>query len=337
MISAFQMGAGRVIAVDGHADRLARARGFGAETVNFNEEDPVEAIMSLTGGIGPDRAIDAVGVDAESASEGPAAPGEQGREQFEQERGQLIPESGRSDEQWKPGDAPSQALRWAVQSLAKAGTLTIIGVYSQGDPFFPIGDAMQKNLSINMGNCNHRRYVPRLVELVEFGLDRSHLRHLARGADGRRDRKPTRPSTCADRARSRSRSTLEPAGPASARAPGLSPASTGDPAMNPTRLSRELRTGRSPDLSRRRWIVGLSLFGAAMGGVVSAYQMGMVRRLPDPPVGPFDASKVDASDYAYKRMDVPDGLLMLTTYAATATLAGAGGERRAEEQPYLRS
>lgn len=105
--------------------------------------------------------------------------------------------------------------------------------------------------------------------------------------------------------------------------------------MDPTRLSRELRTGRSPDLSRRRWIVGLSLFGAAMGGVVSAYQMGMVRRLPDPPVGPFDASKVDASDYAYKRMDVPDGLLMLTTYAVTATLAGAGGERRAEEQPHL--
>ena len=169
IISAFQMGAGRVIAVDGHADRLDRARSFGAETVNFNEEDPVEAIMGLTGGIGPDRAIDAVGVDAESASEGPAVPSEQQRQTFATENQQVVPESGQRGEQWKPGGAPSQAVRWAVQSLAKAGTLSIIGVYPQGDPFFPIGDAMQKNLSINMGNCNHRRYIPRLVELVEGG------------------------------------------------------------------------------------------------------------------------------------------------------------------------
>ena len=105
--------------------------------------------------------------------------------------------------------------------------------------------------------------------------------------------------------------------------------------MDPTRLSRELRTGRSPDLARRRWIVGLSLFGAAVGGLVGAYQMGMVRRLPDPPVGPFDSERVDASDYAYRRMDTPDGLLMLGTYAVTAALAGAGGERRAEEAPHL--
>ena len=105
--------------------------------------------------------------------------------------------------------------------------------------------------------------------------------------------------------------------------------------MDPARLSRELRLGRSPDLARRRWIVGLSLFGAAMGGLVGAYQMGMVRRLPDPPAGPFDSERVDASDYAYKRMSTPDGLLMLGTYAVTAALAGAGGERRAEEAPHL--
>ena len=60
-------------------------------------------------------------------------------------------------------------MRWAVQSLAEAGTLSIIGVHPQGDPFFPIGDAMQRNLSIDMGNCDHRRYVPRLVDLVEGG------------------------------------------------------------------------------------------------------------------------------------------------------------------------
>ena len=105
--------------------------------------------------------------------------------------------------------------------------------------------------------------------------------------------------------------------------------------MNPTRLSHELRKGRTPDLKRRRWIVGLSLLGAAMGQVVSLYQMGIVPRLPDPPRGPFDATKVDASDYAYSRFRSPDGLAMVTTYAVTAWLAGAGGEERARRLPFL--
>ena len=72
-----------------------------------------------------------------------------------------------------------------------------------------------------------------------------------------------------------------------------------------------------------------------MGGVVGLYQTGLLRRLPDLPVGPFDASRVDASDYAYKRLETPDGLLMVATYAATAILAGAGGRDRARERPWL--
>lgn len=105
--------------------------------------------------------------------------------------------------------------------------------------------------------------------------------------------------------------------------------------MDPTRLSRELRHDRSPDMTRRRAQIGLNLACAAIGGVVAAYQTGMIRRLPDPPVGPFDSEKVDASDYAYERMDAPDGLLMVLTYAGSALLAGMGGARRAEEQPHL--
>ena len=105
--------------------------------------------------------------------------------------------------------------------------------------------------------------------------------------------------------------------------------------MDPTQLSRELRSGRSGDLQRRRWVFGLSLFGAAIGGVVGAYQLGMIRRLPDPPVGPFDSEKVDASDYAYKRLDTPDGALMLLTYSVTAVLAAAGGVDRARTRPWL--
>lgn len=105
--------------------------------------------------------------------------------------------------------------------------------------------------------------------------------------------------------------------------------------MNPRQLSRELREGRSPDLTRRRWIIGLSMVGALAAQVVSLYQTGIVKRLPDPPVPIFDSSKVDASSYAYKRFESPDGPIMLVTYAVTAWLAAAGGERRARTKPWL--
>jgi threonine dehydrogenase-like Zn-dependent dehydrogenase len=54
-----------------------------------------------------------------------------------------------------------------VQSLAKAGTLSIIGVYPPDAMTFPIGMAMNKNITINMGNCHHRKYIPRLIEMVQ--------------------------------------------------------------------------------------------------------------------------------------------------------------------------
>lgn len=57
--------AGRIFAVDCIADRLDAARAQGAEAIDFDSDDPVETIQALTGGIGVDCAIDAVGVDAE--------------------------------------------------------------------------------------------------------------------------------------------------------------------------------------------------------------------------------------------------------------------------------
>nr|WP_281373775.1 zinc-binding dehydrogenase [Parvularcula dongshanensis] len=167
VVSAFQLGAGRVIAVDGHEDRLAKAQAQGAEPVDFNEEDPIEAILSLTNGVGVDRAIDAVGVDAEAPKSGPAAkdakptPGlvEKITQDGTNQRGQL----------WKPGDSPMQAVSWAIEALAKAGTLSVIGVYPPTDTFFPLGHPMNKNLTVNMGNANHRRYIPHLIDLVESG------------------------------------------------------------------------------------------------------------------------------------------------------------------------
>ncbi|GAB1542898.1 hypothetical protein NUACC21_55720 [Scytonema sp. NUACC21] len=86
---------------------------------------------------------------------------------------------------------------------------------------------------------------------------------------------------------------------------------------------------------RRRWIVGLSMVGAAMGIIVSLYQIGILRHLPDPPIPYFDSDRVDASDYAYSRLATPDGFMMVTNYAITAWLAAAGGQDRARENPLL--
>jgi threonine dehydrogenase-like Zn-dependent dehydrogenase len=169
--SAKLMGAGRVIAVDTVPSRLQMARQQGAETIDFNKEDPVATIDRLTGGIGPDSAIDAVGVDAYHASSGPAAQqAQQEAALFQQEVQQIAPRANPQGGNWVPGNAPSQPSEWAVAALAKAGTLSVIGVYPPNDNFFPFGMAMNKNITIHMGNCNHRKYIPQLIEYVQSGL-----------------------------------------------------------------------------------------------------------------------------------------------------------------------
>jgi threonine dehydrogenase-like Zn-dependent dehydrogenase len=170
ILAARLQGAGRIFAIDRVPSRLARARELGAEVIDFEAEDPVATLRRLTNGIGPDRVIDAVGVDAEHAHAGPA--GRQARaqrDQFEHELEQVAPVTHPDGETWVPGDAPSQVLRWAVEAVAKAGTLSIIGVYPPTMDAFPIGTAMNKNLTVKMGNCNHRAIVPRLVDLVASG------------------------------------------------------------------------------------------------------------------------------------------------------------------------
>jgi threonine dehydrogenase-like Zn-dependent dehydrogenase len=167
--SAMLLGAGRVLAVDTIASRLDMAREQGAEVIDFNREHPVEAIRELTGGIGADRVIDCVGVDSVRPHSGPAAE-EAGRraEEFERECKQIAPKAQPQGDNWHPGDAPSLALEWEVKACAKAGTLSVIGVYPESMQWFPIGAAMNKNLTLQMGNCNHRKYIPGLIEMVRM-------------------------------------------------------------------------------------------------------------------------------------------------------------------------
>src|SRR5947209_4513137 len=138
--SATLMGAGRIFAVDRVESRLEMARAQGAEAIDFEAEDPIDALRELTGGIGPDRAIDAVGVDAVTAHHGPGSRGHrEERRKMAEELKEIAPDAAPKGELWKAGDAPAHAPFWAVRALAKAGTLSIIGVYSEKSPSSPIG------------------------------------------------------------------------------------------------------------------------------------------------------------------------------------------------------
>lgn len=168
--SAKLQGASRVIVVDGIESRLEIARAQNAEPVNFNVEDPVETVLSLTGGIGVDRVIDAVGIDAQRPKSGPAVDAlPVDTDTFDAEQRKAAPEGNTDSGQWLAGDAPSLAARWAVRASAKAGTIGMIGVYSPTFDTFPIGEMMNRNITVQAGNCNHRRYVPGLLAKVARG------------------------------------------------------------------------------------------------------------------------------------------------------------------------
>lgn len=105
--------------------------------------------------------------------------------------------------------------------------------------------------------------------------------------------------------------------------------------LRPRELSRELRHGKGGYLPHRRGIVGLSLLSMGCMGLISLYQMGIVRHLPDPPLPRMDADRVDASDEAYGHLQMGDAFLGMISYSVTAALAAAGGKDRARYQRLL--
>jgi threonine dehydrogenase-like Zn-dependent dehydrogenase len=163
------LGAGRVFAIDSVESRLEMARAHGAEVINFQKEDPIEALKEATNGSGPDRVIDAVGVDAATATKGPAAD-KKAQKGFKRELEKIAEEGTPKGKDFQPGGAPGQALKWAIEAVAKAGTVSVIGVYPAPLQDFPIEQIMEKNLTLKAGNCNHRRYMPDMIELVRSGV-----------------------------------------------------------------------------------------------------------------------------------------------------------------------
>lgn len=166
-----QMQVKHIFAIDRIPYRLKKAESQGAKTINFDEVDPVETLKTLTNGRGPTKIIDAVGIDAEQPHYGIVGwfTNMAERHEFDREVSKVAPKTNPNNGNWVPGSGPSQVLRWAVQAIAKGGTLSIIGVYTPLLDAFSIGQAMGKNLIIRMGNCNHKKYIPMLLEWVKDG------------------------------------------------------------------------------------------------------------------------------------------------------------------------
>lgn len=161
-----KIGIKKIFAVDHIPSRLQMAQDQGSYVINFDEVDPVKKLQELTNGQGPDRIIDAVGVDAQKSNR---LADIFNTKEFKEELDKIVPHPQPDNGNWVPGNGPSQALQWAVKAIAKAGTISIIGVYPQELTSFAIGAAMNKNVTIRMGNCNHRKYLPMLLEWIEKG------------------------------------------------------------------------------------------------------------------------------------------------------------------------
>jgi threonine dehydrogenase-like Zn-dependent dehydrogenase len=156
--SAFMLGAARVIAIDRFPERLDLARSLGAITVDYSEDDVsvLTALKDLTGGIGPDACIDAVGLEAHSTEL-------QGI--YDVVKTALFLET----------DRPS-VLRQAIQAVRKGGTVSIPGVYGGLLDKVPFGAAFGKGVTMKMGQTNMHNYMAPLLRRIEQGqIDPSYI------------------------------------------------------------------------------------------------------------------------------------------------------------------
>jgi len=151
MASAFLLGAERVIAIDRFPYRLNMARNnLNAEILNYEEVDSVlDALNELTGGRGPDKCIDAVGMEAH-------APGLKGA--YDKVKQAVKLES----------DRPI-ALREAIMACRNGGTVSVIGVYGGIDDKIPIGSFMNRGLTLRTGQCHVQRYMRPLLARIQNG------------------------------------------------------------------------------------------------------------------------------------------------------------------------
>jgi threonine dehydrogenase-like Zn-dependent dehydrogenase len=149
--SAFMLGAERVIAIDRFDYRLRKARDeCGAEIIDYETTNVLEALGEMTGGRGPDGCIDAVGMEGHHHN-----PAIHAYDKVKQ-AAKLETERG-------------HALRQAIMACRNGGTLSIIGAYGGFMDKFPIGSLMNRSLTVRTGQCHVHRYLKPLLERVRNG------------------------------------------------------------------------------------------------------------------------------------------------------------------------
>ncbi len=147
--SAFLMGAHRVICIDHHPHRLALAAAKGAEVINYHDVKVREALAEMTGGIGPDAVIDAVGMESHGFS-------------FDN-----IVDAIKTTT--KLGTDRTHALREVIMACRKGGRVSVPGVYGGLADKFPIGALMEKGLQLKTGQTHVQKYMPQLLEMIGEG------------------------------------------------------------------------------------------------------------------------------------------------------------------------
>lgn len=105
--------------------------------------------------------------------------------------------------------------------------------------------------------------------------------------------------------------------------------------MKPADLSKQLRGDSGEFLDERRGIVIASMTAIGCMGLIALYQMGVIKRLPEPDLPGLDGEKVDASEEAYAHLQMGDAFIGLGSYAATMGLAAMGPKDRAKTQPWI--
>ena len=144
--SAFLMGAERVIAIESVPERLAMAAKAGAEPLDESEGDVLERLRQMTGGLGPDACIDAVGLEAH---------GHGLTDWYDKVKQAVRLETDRP-----------VALRTAITACRPGGVLSIPGVYAGVLDKFNFGAAFAKGLTFRMGQTHVHRYLAPLLEKV---------------------------------------------------------------------------------------------------------------------------------------------------------------------------
>jgi threonine dehydrogenase-like Zn-dependent dehydrogenase len=149
--SAWMLGAGRVIAIDNVPERLAMAEGESkAETINFDDVDVYDQLMEMTGGRGPDSCMDAVGCEALAGGKVDGI--------MDAVKTATFLATDRV-----------HAVRQAIMSCRKGGTISIPGAYVGMADKLPLGAAMNKGLTFKMGQTHVQKYMPMLFDKIESG------------------------------------------------------------------------------------------------------------------------------------------------------------------------